>query len=123
MPYVVQKTIRGRENRAAGSPAGRENMSGGSKPPIQYIPTAYLSTGISTSIAWSGNVATHTCTSHGLTKGDIVRVTGANESDFNGDFRVDSVADANTFTCAVYGTGLSATGTITAKKVQDRIEF
>ncbi len=122
MSYVVQRTVRGRDNRAAGSPAGRENMSGGSRPPIQPIPTAYLTTGISSSIAWLANVATHTCTAHGLTQGDIVRVTGTTEAVFNGDFRVDSVADANTFTCAVYGTGLTASGSPVAQKVRDRLE-
>jgi len=50
-------------------------------------------------------------------------VTGAVEAVFNGDFRVDSVADANTFTCAVYGTGLTASGTILAQKLRDKVEF
>jgi hypothetical protein len=117
MTYVVQRTVRGRENRAVGSPAGRENMTPAVPPPLQPIVTKELGTAVSTSIAWATNVATHTATAHGLLVGNIVRVAGANESAFNGDFRVDSVADANTFTCAVYGTGLSATGTITCRKV------
>lgn len=117
MSYVVRRTVRGRENRAVGSPAGRENMTPGVPPPLQPIVTSELGSTVSTSIAWATNVATHTATAHGLAVGGIARVAGANEAVFNGDFRVDSVADANTWTCAVYGTGLSATGTITCRKV------
>jgi hypothetical protein len=48
-----------------------------------------------------------------------VRIAGADQTYFNGDFRVNSTADANTFTYSVYGSGLeaSATGTITCRKV------
>jgi hypothetical protein len=119
MTFVVQRTVRGRENRAVGQPAGRENMTPGVTPPLQPIITSELGTGVSTTIAWATNVATATATAHGLVIGNIVRIAGAEQAYFNGDFRVDSRADANTFTYAVYGSGLeaSATGTITCRKV------
>jgi hypothetical protein len=120
MTFVVQRTIRGRENRAVGQPAGRENdMSSGVAPPLQPIITSELGTAVSCTIAWATNVATGTATAHGLAIGNIVRIEGATETYFNGDFRVDTVADANTFTYAVYGDGLasSASGTITCRKV------
>lgn len=120
MSYVVQRKIFGRENRAPGSPAGRENMSPGVPPPLQPIVTSELGSTVSTTIARALNVATATATAHGLTIGDLVRIAGANEAEFNGDKRVDSAADANTFTYAVYGTITDpATGTITCRKVQD----
>jgi hypothetical protein len=119
MSYVVQRTVRGRENRAVGSPAGRENITPGVVPPVQPIVTSELGSAVSATIAWANNVATATATAHGLAIGNIVRIEGATETYFNGDFRVDSVADANTFTYAVYGDGLasSASGTITCRKV------
>jgi hypothetical protein len=119
MTFVVQRTIRGRENRAVGGPAGRENMTPGVAPPLQPIITRELGSAVSCTLAWAANVATGTATAHGLAIGNIVRIEGAVETYFNGDFRVDTVADANTFTYAVYGDGLasSASGTITSRKV------
>lgn len=119
MSYVVQRTVRGRDNRAVGSPAGRENAQVGAKPITQPIVTGELGTGVSTTIAWATNVATATATAHGLVIGNMVRIVGAVPAYFSGDFRVDSRADANTFTYAVYGSGLeaSATGTITCHKI------
>lgn len=124
MTYVVQRTVRGRENRAVDSPAGRENMSGGSQPPVQFRSSNQLGTAVSTTLTWLSNVATASATAHGLTIGDLVRVAGADQAYYNGDFRVDSVADANTFTYAVYGSSLTspATGTITSQKIRDRVE-
>jgi hypothetical protein len=119
MSFVVQRTVRGRENIAPGSPSGRENMTPGVKPPLQPIVTSELGSAVSCTIAWATNVATGTATAHGLTIGNIVRIAGADQAYFNGDHRVNSTADANTFTYAVYGSGLeaSATGTITSRKV------
>lgn len=119
MSYIVQRTVRGRENRAPGSPAGRENIQVGVKPPLQPIVTSELGSAVSTTIAWATNVATGTATAHGLAIGNIVRIAGADQAYFNGDHRVSTVADANTFTYPVYGSGLdaSATGTITCQKV------
>lgn len=120
MSYVVQRTIRGRENHAPASPAGRENMSPGVPPPVQPIVTSELGSTVSATIARALNVATVTATAHGLTIGDIARVAGADQAEFNGDHRIDTKADANTVTYAVYGTVTeTATGTITIRKVKD----
>jgi hypothetical protein len=122
MTFVVQRTVRGRENHAPGSPAGRENMQSGVQPPVQRVVTAEMGSTVSASIAWATNVATVTATAHGLSVGDLARIAGATESYFNGDFRVDSVADANTFTYAVYGADLasSASGSPTCRLLKNR---
>jgi hypothetical protein len=118
MSFVVQRTVRGRENRAVGEPAGVENMTPGVPPPLQPIITSELGTAVSCTLARTLNVATGTATAHGLAIGDIVRIAGADQAEFNGDHRVDTVADANTFTYAVYGAVTDpATGTITCRKV------
>jgi hypothetical protein len=119
MSYVVQRTVRGRDNIAPGSLAGRENMTPGVKPPVQPIVTSELGTAVSCTIAWATNVATGTATAHGLSIGSLVRIAGADQAYFNGDHLVNTVADANTFTYQVVGSGLdaSATGTITSRKI------
>jgi hypothetical protein len=119
MSYVVQRTVRGRDNIAPGSLAGRENMTPGVKPPVQPIVTSELGSAVSCTIAWATNVATGTATAHGLSVGSLVRIAGATEDYFNGDHRVNTVADANTFTYQVVGDGLasSASGTITSRKI------
>jgi hypothetical protein len=72
---------------------------------------------VSTTIERTNEIATCSATAHGFIVGDVVRIAGANQVQYNGDKRVDSVADANTFTFAVYGSPTAtATGTITAKK-------
>jgi hypothetical protein len=92
-------------------------MQGGNRPPLQPKETRFLATGVSTTIARALNVATATATAHGLVVGDVVRIAGANQAEFNGDHRVNSRADANTFTYAVYGDITeTATGTITSQK-------
>lgn len=117
MSFVVNGMVRGRENRAVGEPAGRENFVQGTPPPLQPKETRFLGSGVSTTIERSNNVATATATSHGFIVGDVVRISGADQSAYNGDKRVDSVADANTFTFAAYGSPTTpATGTITSQK-------
>lgn len=68
------------------------------------------------SISVTDNVGTcTTSTAHALGVDDVVIFSGANESVFNNEFRVVSVADSTHFTFAVT-TGLSAaSGTITVK--------
>lgn len=69
-----------------------------------------------TSITRSGSTATATYTSHGFKAGQLVYIAGANETEYNGNKRVLTVPDANTFTFTVSGTPATpATGTITAK--------
>jgi hypothetical protein len=69
-----------------------------------------------TSITRSSNTATATYTSHGYKQGQLVTISGANEADYNGVFRVLTVPDANTFTFTVANTPATpATGTISCK--------
>lgn len=118
MAFVVGNKVVGRDNRASGSVAGRENMTEGVAYPVRFREAAYLATAKSTTITRSSNVATASCTGHGLAVGNIVRIAGAAQLQYNGEHRVDSTADPNTFTYAVYGDpATTATGTITATKV------
>jgi hypothetical protein len=60
------------------------------------------------------NRATVTATAHGFTSGDQMNISGAVQTDYNGDFIV-TVTDANTFTYTVSGSPATpATGTIIA---------
>lgn len=118
MSFVVQRGVRGRENRSVGNPAGRENMGSAAKPPVQPLEAPYLGATVSVTISRTNDVATGSATAHGLAIGDVVRILGSNQAEYNGDKRVDTVADANTFTFASYGSPTSpATGTMTCQKV------
>ena len=65
-----------------------------------------------TSLTRSGNVVTATCNGHGYPIGTAIRITGADQSEYNGDFLTSTVA-TNTFTYFITGTPVSpATGTI-----------
>lgn len=68
------------------------------------------------SITRSGNVATVTTPQpHGLVKTAKVRIAGANQPQYNGEFSV-AVTGANTYTYPVTGSPASpATGTVTAR--------
>ncbi len=46
----------------------------------------------------SGTVATVAHTAHGFKPGDMVNILGCTQTEYNGLFRVETVADANTFT-------------------------
>lgn len=76
-----------------------------------------LVTGIayrSCTITRSGAVATVTMAGHGFSSYQNVTITGANQSEYNGQKAI-TVVDTNTFTFAVTGTPATpATGTITA---------
>lgn len=66
-------------------------------------------------ITRSGTTATASCTAHGFIAGDPVLVSGADQTDYNGDFTVVS-ATANTFTYTVANSPATpATGTISTK--------
>lgn len=68
-----------------------------------------------TSITRSGTTATATYTSHGYRDGATIRIAGANETEYNGDFVITNIT-ANTFDYTVSGSpSTPATGTITAK--------
>jgi hypothetical protein len=73
-----------------------------------------------TSITRSGSTATATRTAHGYSTGDFIKIAGAAQPEYNGDFYV-TVTGANTFTYTVTGTPATpATGTITAQKREPR---
>lgn len=110
MSYGQGGALNGRENRAVGSPAGRENLvnQSFSPAPDQPIETGeYQGAKSITSITRSSNVATVTCTGHGAAIGNLVRISGAATAQYNGEFKVLSVADANTYTYNVYGSPAS----------------
>ena len=68
-------------------------------------------------ITSSSQVATVTWTAHGKSVGDFVSITGANETDYCGVWRVESVPTADTFTyyLDVGSATTPATGTIKAR--------
>jgi hypothetical protein len=71
-----------------------------------------------TSLTRSGTTVTATFTAHGLEVGDRVRISGAVETDYNGDWVVATVPLTSTFTYEVATTPTSpATGTITAQGI------
>ena len=77
--------------------------------------TGYNST-VPTILSRVGTLVTVTDTAHGRKSNDIITVTGANESGFNGDFKITWI-DANSYSyvSAISGT-TTATGTFSAKK-------
>jgi hypothetical protein len=118
MAYIQGGKYVGRDNRAVGSPAGRENMTPGVAYPVPFVEANRLTTAISASISRSSDTATVTCTAHGLAVGNIARITGADQLAYNGHHRVATVTDANTYTYTVYGSPTSpATGTILSQKL------
>lgn len=67
------------------------------------------------SITRVGSVATATLNSHGYRANQVVQISGATQSEYNGFFTVTSVPTQNTFTFSVVGSPASpATGSITA---------
>lgn len=79
-------------------------------------PSAITLTTLTGVIATS--VATATYTDHGFISGDYVTIAGASDAAYNGTFRIQTVADDNTFTYVTTSTivSTSPTGTITATK-------
>lgn len=83
-------------------------------PAPSVAPTASLSAVVA-SITRSVSVATVTLINHGFAVGDVVTISGANESAYNGDVTVLSVIDENQFRYTVSGSPATpASGTITA---------
>ena len=82
-----------------------------------FAPTAAPSAVVS--ITQTGGLATVTVTAHGWEDHDRVRIAGADQAGYNGDFYI-KVLTANTFTIAVAsGTVSPATGTITAFRMNN----
>ena len=122
MPYYESGALIGRDNRAQGSLTGRENLINQTS---GYKPARPVETGLNgavktvTSISRSVQTATVTATAHGITAGNIFRVSGAVQPEYNGEFKALTVADANTITYYVFGAPTTpATGTIKLRKVR-----
>lgn len=94
-----------------GSPTGSTLSGSPQTPPIMAV----------TSITRVGSVATVTTTSpHGLVAGMWVTIAGANETEYNGAFKITMVG-GSTFDYTVPGSPATpATGTITAQLTPDR---
>lgn len=90
---------------------------------IEYVEEiGFSAAGVTVSVSGitrSGSTATATtATAHGFETGEIVRIAGATQTEYNGDHRI-TVASSTTFTYAVSGSPTTpATGTITAKQLQ-----
>jgi len=68
-----------------------------------------------TSLTRSGSTVTADATAHGRSVGQYVFINDAVETEYNGLVKIETVADANTFTYLITGTPSSpATGTITS---------
>lgn len=78
-------------------------------------------TNATTALAQSAGVATlDSASNHGLQDGDLVRIAGANQTEYNGDHYI-TVVDADEFTFSVdSGATSPATGTITWKKLNNQ---
>ena len=67
--------------------------------------------------AGSGTAVTYTSTAHGYSAGDVVTITGAAPSTYNGTFRIASVPTADTFTVASTVTTAVTTAAFSATRV------
>ena len=120
MAYVQDGRPTARDNRAQGSPAGRENLVNQT---ASYVPERAIESGLYaavvavTGITRSSQTATVDATGHGVSAGDVFRISGAVQDEYNGEFIALTVADANTITYYVFGSpATTATGTIKLRK-------
>jgi hypothetical protein len=67
--------------------------------------------------AGSGTAVTYTSTAHGFAAGDVVTITGAVPTTYNGTFQIASVPTADTFTVASTVTTAVTTAAISATRV------
>lgn len=95
---------------------GKWFMFGETELHLLPIPSSAPSSLTVSSIVRSGSVATvTTSTNHGLLANNYVTIAGADQTEYNGAFRVSSVPSTTSFTVTVSGTPATpATGTITA---------
>lgn len=117
MPFVAGGKVVGRDNRAAGSAAYRENQIAGVEHPPPNREATYCGPVKSVTLTSTGGVATGSSTAHGFSVGDVVVIKGAAEAGYNGSQSIATVADANTFTYVFYGSSATSSGTITATKI------
>lgn len=109
----INSTIYGRENcTLVIGPATELRLTGGTK--LRMIEQAGYTPVTITSLTYSAGVVTAAATGHGLSVGQFVSVGWAGSEGYNGVFRVDSVADANTFTYLPDFTPVSSPAVVSA---------
>ena len=122
MSYVHSGARMGYDNIAVGSPSGEENLVNGTFSPRpnripesgEYGPT------VSCTLSRSSQTVTGSATAHLMAVGNIVAISGSDTADYNREFAILTVADANTFTFRIEGSpAVSPTGTILCRKVRN----
>lgn len=119
--YVYAGAKCDQENIAVGSPSGEENIINGtfSPAPSRVAETGTYGPTVSCSLSRSSQTVTGTATAHGLAVGGVVSISGSTTADYNREFAVLTVADANTFTFRIEGSpAASPGGTILCRKVR-----
>jgi hypothetical protein len=82
---------------------------------LYFSPLPTAPTAITITLTSTTTTATATSTSaHGLLAGQFITVAGANETNYNGVFEIQTVPSNTTFTYTIVATTSPATGTITA---------
>src|ERR1051326_122456 len=93
--------------------AGTRGTAPGWGPLLRACGMAETINTASASITRSSSTATVTSTAHGLSVGDKVKISGADQTEYNGTQTIVTVPTSDTFTFTVSGTPASpATGTI-----------
>ena len=121
MAYAKGGRIVANDNIAVGSVTGRENIvvAGAADEPgiAPVIHSESTVANVTATLARTDQTVTATATSHGLTVGQVVVMSGAAQEEYNGEFEVLTAADADTFTYEIpAGTPTSpATGTIVVR--------
>ena len=87
------------------------------------VTSPYIDAGVTVTVAWSaGTTATVTWAAHGFTAGQHVWLNRADQAQFCGVFRVESVTDANTFVVQLMRLPTTtATGTITGRRAIENL--
>lgn len=121
MSFVYSGAKSGGDNVAVGSASGEENLVAGtfSPAPSRVPETGEYGPTVSCSLSRTSQTVTGTATAHGLAAGGVVSISGSTTQDYNREFTVLTVADANTFTFRIEGSpAASPSGTILCRKVR-----
>lgn len=100
--------------------AGAPNQAGVANEIVAFFDAVLVNgfnSGTVTAMSRSGSTVTCTRAAHGFKKYQLVEISGATETDYNGKWRILTIPDANTFTFDI-GTltpSTPATGTISSK--------
>lgn len=71
------------------------------------------------SLTRSSSTATATLSNHGFKVGQSIAVSGADQTEYNGNFTITAVPSSDTFSYTISGTPASGTGTIIARPASD----